>query len=720
VPPAVIETFFLPENDPSTRFSQIIDGAENSIYLCSESFNSAPLAEKLIAKKKSGIDIKVFVSSVNDTNRAVYEDLKYNGIDVLEKKFSIDQTNSLLNFAVIDNKYLILPIASYFGGVASSNDSFSFLIDSTQTAAVFKDQFNYIYSKIIKGMALRGYVRDKLTGKSIHDVKLTIRNSGSVSRSEDYSIIPDSGIISYTDKYGIYSFKSLGTSEILVTIEKDNFFSLEKLIEVNSTMKILDFELKTVESSGSLRGKIENHYNSSGIENIDVYVEYIELDSGIVTQVHEKTGPDGWFKCDNVPIGNVRIRVVSDSYVIPEPFFVNIKVDEFKELDTPIKLIPKYKITAIPNPIFPDNIFVTIKSYLHNSLIPEVMVTQKDYVPIKVAMRYVISGEQNYTVFTGAYRIKNGYWGTAIIDIDNGKIQSEFNIGFIEAGSRYTFLAPAKTTVELYDIEGKSGVISAFPARIETFGDEFSKNSGEGITINGPTLLFSEKSEIIIDNNDEKLKIYKKIDEKYKLVESRFQENLHIGKFMEYGSYYLLEDVKGPSFNIINDEISITDNGSGVEPNSIYLSLNNIPISFASRETESGIIIKPILKTEKISDLNIMASDRVGNKTDKSISLALLSNSKKMMIYPNPLKFGENIVIRFNSTTLTRVYIKIYDSSQRVITEQTDSLNSKNHIFNWNIRNKKGRMVSNGTYFVLVKDLNSNKTLETRKLSILK
>ena len=188
---------------------------------------------------------------------------------------------------------------------------------------------------------------------------------------------------------------------------------------------------------------------------------------------------------------------------------------------------------------------------------------------------------------------------------------------------------------------------------------------------------------------------------------------------MEYGSYYLLEDIKGPKINLINGEISIVDNGSGVEPNSISLSLNNMPISYSSHAIESGIIIMPNLPKEELSNLNIEAADRAGNKINRTISYATASVNK-IEIYPNPLKHGENIIIRLNSGTSTKVSFKIYDSSQRLIMEQIDSLNSKNHIFNWNIRNKKGKMVSNGTYFVILRDINSNKILETRKLSILK
>ncbi len=721
VSPAVIETFFLPENDISPRMTQLIDSAKTGIYIMTETFNSQIIAEKLSAKIKSKVDVKIILYNLSSSEMDVYEYLKFNGIDTLEKKFSVEQTKQLMNFAVIDNRYLIILPGNYFAGVASTNDSYGLVIDSTTSSSSFMIEFNRIFSKITQGITLRGRVRNKITNKVIPNAKLTVRNSGSLSYSSDFSVIPDSGVISYTDKYGIYNFKNLGTSSILLNVEKENFFSIEKIMNLTDSLQEQDFEMNTIENSGTLRGKIVNSSNNQGVAEVDVYAEYVEEGSGIVTQASARTGPDGWFMILNVPVGQVRVRAIIDSFLPSTPEYFTILNNQKTEIDHAIPIIPKYQITAIPNPIFPDNLFITINSYTNLNTIPQVEITQKDYIPITVSMRFASSATDKYTLFSGTYRIKNGYWGETIIDVNSGEERKTFNIGFIEAGSRYTFYAPSNSRLELENISASSGIISAFPANKINTNNEFSDSNLTGINFSGPINTdFAKGSKIVFKNSTDGYHLYKlEGDNNFTLLETTKTSEELSAEFQGFSSYYILKDIKKPIIENHGSFLILEDKGSGIDENSISIRKNEEDIKFLLRKDTNRLILT-LRDIKNIDNCTISLNDRALNSITKTISFAAAGNKTgSLSVFPNPIRNNNNSIIRIQTITATTMKIKIRDSAGRVVYTDKNDLNATLHTFNWNIRNKLGKLVSNGTYFVSAYDINNN-IIDNGKIVILK
>jgi len=115
------------------------------------------------------------------------------------------------------------------------------------------------------------------------------------------------------------------------------------------------------------------------------------------------------------------------------------------------------------------------------------------------------------------------------------------------------------------------------------------------------------------------------------------------------------------------------------------------------------------------SNANIATTltDRCNNSVGKVISVnrtTLLGGT--YFLYPNP---AASFITFDLSSGSGNYYIKIYDGSGRIVIKKQVSTKK----FTWNLRNNRGKLVSNGSYFADIEDRKSGKK-DKLKFSVLR
>ena len=176
---------------------------------------------------------------------------------------------------------------------------------------------------------------------------------------------------------------------------------------------------------------------------------------------------------------------------------------------------------------------------------------------------------------------------------------------------------------------------------------------------------------------------------------------------------------------------NIKDYGSGLDTNAIEAKIDNFNQKI-SLDTDGSFKFKPL--SELINgnhELTITAKDRTGNIASTGnmrFVLVLPFEFKQIIQYPNPARNNVTIRIRTNSTGINcNIRIKIYDVAGHKVADfdESDVLdkNDGNYEVRWDLRNKKGKKVANGTYIAKLEAINpetGKKVKSTLKIAVLK
>ncbi len=113
-------------------------------------------------------------------------------------------------------------------------------------------------------------------------------------------------------------------------------------------------------------------------------------------------------------------------------------------------------------------------------------------------------------------------------------------------------------------------------------------------------------------------------------------------------------------------------------------------------------------------------SETMGGKTGTSngpmAQKSSSSNSGSIAIFPNPFNYGINI--SFPNQTGAKFSIKVYDVTGRLIQNIYDGPVYRKQVLNWNGKDENGTMVSQGIYFLRIRNYDSGDTFCMKVLKI--
>jgi outer membrane protein assembly factor BamB len=176
-------------------------------------------------------------------------------------------------------------------------------------------------------------------------------------------------------------------------------------------------------------------------------------------------------------------------------------------------------------------------------------------------------------------------------------------------------------------------------------------------------------------------------------------------------------------------------NSAGLDLNAVRFLIDNeeyIPSTVATEV--SSIATQTVWKLEyqhptpfavKTFSWKMKAADRLGNvlvDTERSFAIGGGAAVNEATIYPNPVRAGQKAQIRIRSTVQPDIInVAIMDTAgDRVIVIEDDGMRISRLSsgawetkFSWDLRNKDGREVANGVYFVRIKVTTAGRTTTT-------
>ena len=143
-----INVFFSPEDNVEHIIIKLIEKAEHSIDFLAFSFTSAPVAEAIIQKMKSGVKVRgVYDGSGAKGTGSQYVKLVLEGADIRIRKGAGVMHDKVF---VIDGKRVITGSYNFTKAASMKNDENIVVIGSYDAAAIFTAEFEKIYSKSSK------------------------------------------------------------------------------------------------------------------------------------------------------------------------------------------------------------------------------------------------------------------------------------------------------------------------------------------------------------------------------------------------------------------------------------------------------------------------------------------------------------------------------------------------------------------------------------------
>lgn len=134
-----VETFFSPEDRAQTRLVELIDSAEDSIYILAYSFTSDPLAEALLAAQARGVEIL----GVFDNTQAANQGGEFGRLTASDIDVRIDgEGGSMHNkVLIIDGAIVVTGSYNFSANAEHSNDENMLIIHNADLAAQYLAEF---------------------------------------------------------------------------------------------------------------------------------------------------------------------------------------------------------------------------------------------------------------------------------------------------------------------------------------------------------------------------------------------------------------------------------------------------------------------------------------------------------------------------------------------------------------------------------------------------
>jgi phosphatidylserine/phosphatidylglycerophosphate/cardiolipin synthase-like enzyme len=145
--PNQARVFFSPQDGCAKEVVSQLDNAKKSIYIAMYFFTSRDMAQALVRAKQRGLDVKVCLNAPDKSSeydkysKDVY--LKNNGIPVKPIKGKGIMHNK---FCVIDEALVLTGSYNWTKRAEAENDENMLVINSSEIAKIYKEEFDRIYS----------------------------------------------------------------------------------------------------------------------------------------------------------------------------------------------------------------------------------------------------------------------------------------------------------------------------------------------------------------------------------------------------------------------------------------------------------------------------------------------------------------------------------------------------------------------------------------------
>ncbi len=181
-----------------------------------------------------------------------------------------------------------------------------------------------------------------------------------------------------------------------------------------------------------------------------------------------------------------------------------------------------------------------------------------------------------------------------------------------------------------------------------------------------------------------------------------------------FGRYAIMRDGRAPAIEITTEpsaggpemSATVTDGGSGIDPDGITVSLDGEPVGGVTFNRGELLWVPPAPVGAGIHDLEITVVDRAANRTVRRLSFRVGGNTLPTVLalgnnYPNP--FNPETVIPFTvpeSPEPVRVRLAIYNSAGQKVRVLLDGqiVGSGKHEVAWDGRDELGRKAATGIY----------------------
>jgi len=335
------------------------------------------------------------------------------------------------------------------------------------------------------------------------------------------------------------------------------------------------------------------------------------------------------------------------------------------------------------------------------------------------------------------YGLGVGQSGTAGIIMsaftpDGKSVQDTTRFAYGRAGAKGTRLVLNRVTVTIPDNAlSNEAFITVVPVETELSAAKSVQGeieiTSEQYTFSPDYILADKAIEISYqpERGTKGAGVYRKNGDGWVFAGSLRTEERVSGAIIEGGTFALGYDLIAPRLmdTVENTEtvsLTLSDSGSGLDPQSISLTIRNVDIAFVYDDHLSMISFSRDDMIDAAGDLPLLTvSDRSGNILSAGIVTSLTPRPGVMNIWQNtPNPFNPATHISFTISTDGNVSVDVYDLlGRKVRTLQNAHMSAGKHSLMWDARDDYGRMVSSGVY--LYRILYAGRS-ETRKMTFLR
>jgi len=422
--------------------------------------------------------------------------------------------------------------------------------------------------------------------------------------------------------------------------------------------------------------------------------------------------------------------------------------------DTIQTKITKFVAGALPDPIVPNDLIITVLATEAQSSIPAVKVTQSGAPYETVPMTLI----QDKT-YSGTYHLLAGYDGQATLNINDGEEIFYFDVSTV--GKLAAILKNFDERVKMEfapDTFNKDTLITIIPS--EFFNQTtLSKNKslimptqllpvGKAYYLGSPNIRPNQPISLTLNYQEEeiegipesKLSIYvwNGANSCWDYQEGRVDSgnNSITTKISHFQAYMILADTISPLINNVSpvnlEEVSnsqptisatLIDSGSGIDPSTTSMSLDDNKVE-PDFDPSSGVLSytpsTPL--SAGLHTLSIEVSDKVGNKTklvgshfDSPSSLVI----NEVHNYPNPATTFTTFVYIPSAGTISSVKIEVYNLAGKHILTLPGENGGK---YEWDWEKDSNLRLANGVYIyrIVASDSSGNTVRKTGKLAVLR
>ena len=141
-----IEIYFSPQDKTSIRIIELIDNANEYIYIPAYLITHKGITQALINAHKRGIDIKIILDANNCAmKKSTHKQLRGAGIQVKIENYAGKLHSKTM---IIDNKYLVIGSMNFSNSGENKNDENTLIIENQDFAKNYRNFFLYLWKVI--------------------------------------------------------------------------------------------------------------------------------------------------------------------------------------------------------------------------------------------------------------------------------------------------------------------------------------------------------------------------------------------------------------------------------------------------------------------------------------------------------------------------------------------------------------------------------------------